>query len=92
MRKATEKSATALTPTQKQLIDKAVKQGQSVLKEGGSKADAARAMFESIHDLPRDNVIEAFIVGATVTTKGAPTYYYNVSRKFKRSQEKPAEQ
>lgn len=47
-------------------------------------------MFELIHDLPRDSVIEAFIKGATITPKGAPTYYYNVSRKFKR-QKSPAE-
>lgn len=90
MEKPAEKSVPALTSAQKQLIEKSVKQGQAILKEGGSKADAARAMFELIHDLPRDSVIEAFIKGATITPKGAPTYYYNVSRKFKR-QKSPAE-
>jgi galactose-1-phosphate uridylyltransferase len=69
----------------KENVQQAIAKGQALLKEGKSKADAARAIFELIHDEPRDVVIEAFIQGATITPKGAPTYFYNVSRKFKKA-------
>lgn len=87
MAKSTKKPASTKTeePTvNKDQIAKAVSAGTALLNQGGSKADAARAIFALIHDQPRDAVIEAFIKGATITPKGAPTYYYNVSRKFKR--------
>jgi hypothetical protein len=92
MAKSTKKPAAPKTDqpsADKDVIAKAVSVGTAMLKQGGSKADAARAIFALIHDQPRDAVIEAFIKGATITPKGAPTYYYNVSRKFKR-QETPA--
>ena len=63
---------------------KAVQDGQTILTEGGSKADAARAIFRLIHDEHREVVLRAFIEGADVTLKGAPTYYYNISRKFRK--------
>jgi hypothetical protein len=63
---------------------KAVQDGRTILTEGGSKADAARAIFRLIHDEHREVVLRAFIEGADVTLKGAPTYYYNISRKFRK--------
>ena len=62
----------------------AISEGKSILKERGSKASAARRIYELIHDEHRDIVLKAFTDGADVTPKGAPTYYYNISRKFKR--------
>ena len=62
----------------------AISEGKSILKECGSKASAARHIFELIHDEHREIILKAFIEGADVTPKGAPTYYYNISRKFKR--------
>ena len=62
----------------------AISEGKSILKECGSKASAARRIYELIHDEHRDIILKAFIEGAEVTPKGAPTYYYNISRKFKR--------
>ena len=62
----------------------AISEGKSILKECGSKASAARHIFELIHEEHRDIILKAFIEGADVTPKGAPTYYYNISRKFKR--------
>ncbi len=62
----------------------AISEGKSILRECGSKASAARRIYELIHDEHRDIVLKAFIEGADVTPKGAPTYYYNISRKFKR--------
>ena len=62
----------------------AISEGKSILKECGSKASAARRIYELIHDEHRDIILKAFIDGADVTPKGAPTYFYNISRKFKR--------
>ena len=65
-------------------LEIAIKEGKSILKDSGSKAAAARHIFELIHDEHREIILKAFIEGADVTPKGAPTYYYNSSRKFKR--------
>ena len=62
----------------------AISEGKSILKECGSKASAARRIYELIHDEHREIILKAFIEGAEVTPKGAPTYFYNISRKFKR--------
>jgi hypothetical protein len=71
-----------------ELVQRAIAEGGALIKAGKSKADAARAIYVLLKDEPRDVVIEAFIQGATITPKGAPTYFYNVSRKFKRDQAK----
>ena len=63
---------------------KAVQEGQTILTEGGSKADAARAIFRLIHAEHREVVLRAFIEGADVTLKGAPRFYYNINRKFRK--------
>jgi bisphosphoglycerate-independent phosphoglycerate mutase (AlkP superfamily) len=73
-----------LNPKDKNRYAKAVQDGQIILTEGGSKADAARAIFRLIHDEHREVVLRALIEGADVTPKGAPTYYYNISRKFRK--------
>lgn len=76
-------------------VQKAIADGLALLKDGKSKADAARLIFSQLEGESRDVVIEAFIKGATITPKGAPTYFYNVSRKAKRDkargESKPAD-
>ncbi len=73
-----------ISPKDAPRLASAISEGKSILKECGSKASAARRIYELIHDEHRDIVLKAFIEGADVTPKGAPTYYYNISRKFKR--------
>lgn len=65
----------------------AVEEGKKQLNQGKSKADAARAIFRLIHAEPREVVLRAFIEGADVTPKGAPTYYYNINRKFRKNKQ-----
>jgi len=62
----------------------AIEQGQSILAEHNSKAAAAREVFRLLQGEHRDVILKAFIEGASVTVKGSPTYYYNISRKFRR--------
>jgi hypothetical protein len=74
------------TPKNKAQYINAVAKGLEVIAGGGSKADAARAIYEMLLDEDREVIILAFIEGATVTEKGSPTYFYNVKRQFERKQ------
>lgn len=67
-------------------ISKAVQAGQKVIKEGGTKVEASMEIYRLIHDLEQDVVVQAFVDGATLTPKGALTYWYNCRRKFKKEQ------
>ena len=73
-----------IDPKDKNRYAKAVQDGRTILTDGGSKADAARAIYRLIHDEHREVVLRAFIEGADVTPKGSPTYFYNISRKFRK--------
>lgn len=64
----------------------AVLKGQEIIAADGTKADAARAIYEMIQSENKEVIIQAFRDGATVTEKGAPTYFYNVVRWFKKKQ------
>ena len=75
---------TPAVPMDPERLKKALAIGLKTLKDSGSKAAAARAIYELIHMESRDVILQAFIDGATVTVKGSPTYYHTISRKFKR--------
>ena len=74
----------------KQSIKDAIAKGKALIKEGKSKADAAMAIFEALKAEGKEVVIAAFVLGATLTEKGAVTYWYNCSRKSKKAAAKPA--
>lgn len=80
----TDNAEAPIEPFDRALYKRAIAEGRQVLAESGSKAAASRRIFELIHTEPREIVLKAFIEGAEVTPKGAPTYFYNISRKFKR--------
>lgn len=66
-------------------IKEAIAKGKALIKEGKTKADAAMAIFEALKDEEKDIVIAAFFQGATLTEKGAVTYWYNCRRKAKKA-------
>jgi len=68
----------------KQPIKEAIAKGKALIKEGKSKADAAMVIFEALKAEEKDVVIAAFVQGATLTEKGAVTYWYNCRRKAKK--------
>ncbi len=74
-------------PINPALVNEAILAGKAILAEAGSKAAACRAIFELIHAEHRDVILQAFMDGGDVTAKGAPTYFYNISKKFKRKQQ-----
>lgn len=65
-------------------VQEAIAQGLALIKEGKSKADAARAMYSLLKDEDKDLIVSAFVVGATLTEKGALTYWYNCKRRANR--------
>lgn len=86
---APEATAAAAQPKNidlgKAAIKEAIAKGKAVIKEGKSKADAAMLIFEALKDEEKDVVIAAFVQGATLTEKGAVTYWYNCRRKAKKA-------
>jgi len=77
-------------PNDQERYNKSIAKGLEVISSGGSKADAARAIYEMIRDEVRDVIVQAFVDGATLTVKGAPTYFYNVKRQIERKEREEA--
>jgi hypothetical protein len=68
----------------KQLIKEAITKGLALIKEGKSKVDAAMAIYQALIAEDKEVIIAAFVQGATLTEKGAVTYFYNCRRKAKK--------
>jgi hypothetical protein len=75
-------------PVPTEIIGQAIADGRALIAQGKSKADAAMAIFRLIGDCPQEAVIQAFIEGASLTPKGALTYWYNCKRKLARERKK----
>ena len=67
-------------------IKEAIAKGKAIISEGKSKVDAAMVIYEALNTQDKDVIIAAFVQGATLTEKGAVTYFYNCRRKFKKLQ------
>jgi hypothetical protein len=80
----------AKTDLTKPAIKDAIAKGLSIIKEGKTKADAARAMYDTIKAEPKEVIVAAFVQGATLTEKGALTYWYNCKRKAAKTAAKSA--
>lgn len=65
---------------------RAVELGRDILQQTNSKAQASREIYKLLMDESREVVLQALIDGATVTPKGAPTYFYNIKKKLRRQQ------
>ena len=76
--------STELSKQDKDRVTKAVEAGRKAIKEGKTKIDAAMVIFRSINDLEQEIVVKAFVDGASLTPKGALTYWYNCRRKLKK--------
>ena len=62
-------------------IQAAIGKGKAAITEGKSKADAARVIFADLLHEPKEVLVAAFVEGATLTPKGALTYWYNIKRR-----------
>lgn len=70
------------------LIQQAIADGKVLISEGKSKAEAAMAIFRLIGESSQETVVQAFVDGATLTPKGALTYWYNCKRKLAKERKK----
>lgn len=70
----------------KPVIKEAITKGKAIITEGKSKVDAAMSIYEALKAEEKEVIIAAFVQGATLTEKGAVTYFYNCRRKFKKLQ------
>lgn len=70
-------------------IKDAITKGKAIINEGKSKADAAMVIYEALKNEDKEVIAAAFVQGATLTEKGAVTYFYNCKRKAKKAA-KPA--
>ena len=84
--KKTETSEPTVTRKNAEQVEKAVALGKEMMGRGEevTKVDVARAMYELINEEPREVIVQAFIEGASLTPKGAQTYFYNCKRKMKK--------
>lgn len=74
----------------KPAVKKAIEEGLAVLKDGKSKADAAWAIYGRLKDEDKELIVAAFIKGATLTEKGALTYWYNCRKREAKEAKAPA--
>lgn len=79
----TKKLKETITPSD-DLIAQAVLEGQALISEGKTKVEAAMAIYRHLHESPQETVINAFVEGASLTPKGALTYWYNCRRMLSR--------
>lgn len=67
------------------VIKDAIAKGKALIKDGKSKADAAMVIYEVLKAEDKDVIVAAFVQGATLTDKGAVTYFYNCKRKLEKA-------
>ena len=81
---AKKKKQTETTIPSDDLVAMAVNEGQALIAEGKTKVEAAMAIYRHFQESPQEVVLKAFIDGASLTPKGALTYWYNCRRKLSR--------
>ena len=82
-KKKKKQTETSTTPSD-DLIAQAIAEGQALIAEGKTKVEAAMAIYHHLHESPQEVVLQAFIDGASLTPKGALTYWYKCRRKLSR--------
>ena len=71
------------TPQHNKAVQDAIKAGVKIIEDGKPKIEAAMIIYKLIHKEPQEVIVQAFIEGASLTPKGALTYWYNCRRKLK---------
>ena len=60
----------------------AIAEGLVLIEQGKPKIEAAMAIYSKLEGESQETIVGAFIAGATLTEKGALTYWYNCRRKL----------
>ena len=67
-----------------ELVKAAVAEGKALIDQGKTKVEAAMAIYTKIEGESQETIVKAFVEGASLTEKGALTYWYNCRRKMKK--------
>lgn len=70
--------------TDSDAIDIAITAGKAIVADGKPKIEAAMWIYSALVGVDQDTVVSAFIEGASLTPKGALTYWYNCRRKHRK--------
>lgn len=65
-------------------IAAAIAAGRALIDEGKTKVEASMAIYALIEGESQETIVKAFVEGASLTEKGALTYWYNCRRKMKK--------
>jgi len=60
----------------------AIAEGKTLIEQGKPKIEAAMAIYAKLEGQSQETIVAAFIEGASLTPKGALTYWYNCRRKL----------
>ena len=69
-----------------ELVKRAISEGRALIDQGKTKIETAMAIYRLLEKEPQETIIAAFIEGATLTQKGALTYWYNCRRRLAKEQ------
>jgi len=65
-------------------IAAAIAAGKVLIDEGKTKVEASMAIYALIENESQETIVKAFVEGASLTEKGALTYWYNCRRRMKK--------
>lgn len=67
-----------------EVVRSAIAEGKALIDQGKTKVEAAMAIYTKIEGESQETIVKAFVEGASLTEKGALTYWYNCRRKMKK--------
>jgi len=82
MRKKSE--PTPKVEPNEEIVKAAIAGGKALIDQGKSKAEASMAIYMLIEGEAQETIVKAFVDGASLTEKGALTYWYNCRRKLRK--------
>ena len=82
MRKKSE--PTPKNEPNEEIVKAAIAEGKALIDQGKTKVEAAMAIYAKIEEESQETIVKAFVDGATLTEKGALTYWYNCRRKVRK--------
>jgi|GEM_PF-1244002 len=75
---------TSKTEPNEEAVRAAIAEGKALIDQGKTKVEAAMAIYTQIEGESQETIVKAFVEGASLTEKGALTYWYNCRRKVKK--------
>ena len=69
-------------------VQKANLMAKTMIEDGKTKVEAARAIYPFIENQEKDVILKVFVDAVGLTERGAVTYLYNLKREAKKSKPK----